>query len=170
VRGGAARNFSHPPLKPRKARQNSVRAISRIHRMRESTEKKLPLEQIDKLTEAVGWGRRGPQKWQEILSRSSFVYSLWDKDTLVGMGRIVEDGAMCMFYDIAVHPDYQRKGLGSQIMNNLIAQVKDKKYVSIGLFSWEGNPANVAFYEKFGFKKVATGMELVKYMQKEGVS
>ena len=32
VRGGAARNFSHPPLKPREARQNSVRAIFRIHR------------------------------------------------------------------------------------------------------------------------------------------
>ena len=142
---------------------------SHPHRMRESTEKKLPTEQIDKLTEAVGWGRRGPVRWQEVLSKSSHVYSLWDGDRLVGMGRIVEDGVMCMFYDIAVHPDYQRRGLGAQIINHLTAQVKDKKYVSIGLFTWEGNPTNVAFYQKFGFEKVGTGMELVKYMQREGV-
>src|SRR3989304_6659873 len=137
--------------------------------MRDSTEKKLPLKQINNLTEAVGWGRRGPEKWREILSKSSYFYSLWDGDRLVGMGRIVEDGAMCMFYDIAVHPEHQRKGLGSQIMNNLIAQVKDKEYVSIGLFTWEENPVNIAFYEKFGFETVATGMELVKFMQREGV-
>lgn len=136
--------------------------------MRKSTEKNLPLEQIDNLTEAIGWGRRGPEKWREILSKSSHVYSLWDGDKLVGMGRIVEDGAMCMFYDIAVHPDYQRRGLGSQIMSNLIAQVKDKKYVSIGLFTWEGDPTNVSFYEKFGFEKVGTGMELLRYIQREG--
>ena len=137
--------------------------------MRESTEKNLPLEQIDNLTEAVGWGRRGANKWKGVLSKSSYVYSIWDGDRLVGMGRIVEDGVMCMFYDIAVHPDYQRGGLGSQIMNNLINQVKDKKYVSIGLFAWEKNPANIPFYEKFGFEKVATGMELVRYMAREGI-
>jgi len=136
--------------------------------MRGSTEKNLPLGQLGKLTEAVGWRRRGPERWQEILSKSSYFYSIWDGDRLVGMGRIMEDGTMCMFYDIAVHPDYQKKGLGTQIMNNLTSQVKDKKYVSIGLFTWEGNPANVAFYEKFGFEKVPTGMELVRYMQREG--
>ena len=142
---------------------------SHPHRMRESIEKKLPLEQIDNLTEAVGWGKRGPEKWKEILSKSSYFYSIWDGEKLVAMGRIMEDGVMCVFYDIAVHPDYQRRGLGTQIMNNLINQVKDKKYVSIGLFTWERNPGNVQFYKKFGFEKVEAGMELVKYMQREGV-
>ncbi len=74
---------------------------------------------------------------------------------------------MCMFYDIGVHPDYQRKGIGTNIMQVLIDEVKDKNYASIGLFAWEYNPQNMPFYEKFGFKKVGTGMELLKYMKRE---
>ena len=49
----------------------------------------------------------------------------------------------------------------------LIDKIKDKKYVSIGLFAWEQNPGNMHFYEKIGFKKVKTGMELEKYMKPE---
>ena len=52
-------------------------------------------------------------------------------------------------------------------MKKLIGQVKDKKYASIGLFTWENNAANIQFYEKFGFEKVGTGMELVRYMRRE---
>ena len=86
---------------------------------------------------------------------------------LIGFGRILEDGVMCMFYDIGVHPDYQRGGVGKKIMEYLIDKVKDKRYVSIGLFAWEENPANIPFYENFGFEKVGTGMELVKFMKRE---
>ena len=93
---------------------------------------------------------------------------MWDEKTLIGFGRIMEDGVMCMFYDIGVHPAYQRQKIGTKIMNTLLAQVKDKKYASIGLFAWEENKdANMLFYKKFGFEQVNTGMELVKYMKRE---
>lgn len=110
---------------------------------------------------------RGSEKWREVLSKSSFVYSVWDDNKLLGFGRILEDGIMCMFYDIGIHPDYQDLGIGTKIMETLIDQVKDKNYASIGLFVWEENPKAIQFYEKFGFKKVNTGMELVKYMERE---
>jgi len=74
---------------------------------------------------------------------------------------------MCMFYDIAVHPELQGQGLGSQIMHALIDHVKDKGFVSIGLFAWDKNPGNIPFYKKFGFVH-SHGMELTKYMRKEG--
>jgi len=79
----------------------------------------------------------------------------------------MDDGIMCMLYDIGIHPDYQRQGLGSKIMERLIAQVKDKNYASIGLFAWEENPANIPFYEKFGFVRKSSGMELDKLMKPE---
>jgi GNAT superfamily N-acetyltransferase len=123
---------------------------------------------IQDLTQAVGWGRRGDDKWREILSKSAVVCSLWHGERLVGFGRIVEDGVMSMMYDIAVHPDLQRQGLGSKIMQALIDQVKDKGYVSIGLFAWDKNPGNIPFYEKFGFV-ASHGMELARYMKTEGV-
>jgi|SRR3989344_3642655 len=124
-------------------------------------------EQLDILFEKVGWRKRGNIKWKEVLAKSYLGVSAWDNDKLVGFGRITEDGVMCMFYDIGILPDYQGKGIGSAIMKILIDKVKDKEYASIGLFAWEENPINFPFYEKFGFEKVKSGMELVKFMKRE---
>ena len=135
--------------------------------LKKSLERTLDTEELDKLFEAIGWRPRGELKWKEVLAKSNFVYSIWDGRKAVGLGRIIEDGVMCMFYDIAVHPDYQGRGIGKQIMTKLIEQVKDKGYASIGLFAWEQNPNNIPFYEKFGFERVPTGMELVKFMRRE---
>ncbi len=133
---------------------------------RESTAKRINPEHLDTLFESIGWKKR-QKKWKNVLSKSSFVYSVWNGKKLVGLGRIMEDGVMCMFYDIGVHPDYQGKGVGKKIMNALIKKVKNKKFASIGLFAWEENPGNIPFYEKFGFERVGTGMELVRYMRRE---
>lgn len=136
-------------------------------KLRESTSKKLDIDKIEELRQSVGWSRkRSDKKWREILSKSSFVYSVWDGKKLVGMGRILEDGIMCMFYDIVVHKDYQGKGIGYKIMKKLVDHVKDKKYTSIGLFAWDKNSKFLfPFYKEFGFKKTKYGMELKKYMR-----
>jgi ribosomal protein S18 acetylase RimI-like enzyme len=130
----------------------------------ESTSKDLNLEQINILRISVGWcNKRSEEKWREILSKSSFVYSLYDEDKLVGMGRIVEDGIMCMFYDIVVHKDYQGQGIGKMIMKSLIAQTKDKGYSSISLFADPNNKDFlIPFYNKFDFELFETGMRLKK--------
>ena len=123
-------------------------------------------EKLDALWNAIGWKSRGPKKWREVLSKSTYMFTAWDGDNLIGTGRILEDGIMCMFYDIGVDPEYQSQGVGSKILSALINHVKDKNYASIGLFAWEENPANMSFYEKFGFEK-SSGMELKKYMKPE---
>ena len=135
--------------------------------IKESTKKNIEPKQLDDLWKAIGWKPRGRERWKDALSKSAFVYSLWDGIDLIGLGRIMEDGVMCMFYDIAVHPKYQGKGYGKRIMEKLIFQVKGKKYVSIGLFAWEGNPKSIPFYESFGFEKTESGMELKEYMVTE---
>ena len=135
--------------------------------LKESTDKNIEISQLNNLFKEIGWKQRSDDKWKEILSKSSFVISIWDNEKLVGFGRILEDGAMCMFYDICVLPSYQGRRIGTQIMNFLIDKVKDKGYASIGLFAWESNPSNMSFYEKFGFVKVKTGMELEKFMARE---
>ena len=126
----------------------------------------LPTDQLDSLFQAIGWKPRGQDKWREVLDKSSHVLTVWDGERIIGMGRILEDGVMCMFYDIGVHPEYQKKGVGKKIMETLINKVKDKRYASIGLFAWDGNPVNEPFYESLGFERTS-GMELVKYMTPE---
>jgi ribosomal protein S18 acetylase RimI-like enzyme len=126
------------------------------------------VEEINELTEAVGWGKRDPAKWERILEVSSyFAYCRDANSKLVAIGRVLEDGVMCMMYDICVHPNQQGQGLGSKVMNKLVDMVKDRGYVSIGLYVWDKNIGAVEFYEKFGFEKVDTGMELKKYMVTE---
>ena len=143
--------------------ENSI-SMTYTTSMMYSTEKNIDSNKIDSLFKAVGWETRGQEKCKEMLLKSSFVFSVWDGENLIGFSRILEDGIMCMFYDVCVHPDYQRKGIGRKIMETLIDQTKDKHYISVGLFVSEENPAATIFYEKFGFKEINGGMELVKYM------
>jgi len=115
----------------------------------------------------VGWKkRRSDEKWKEVLSKSFFVYTVWDEDKLIGMGRILEDGTMCMFYDVVVDKSYQGKGIGKMVMEGLLNEVKDKRYTSIGLFASENDlDFLIPFYRKFGFEGVKGGMECKKYMR-----
>lgn len=138
-----------------------------LKKYKELTSKDINIKKIDDLRATVGWHkRRSNEKWKEILSKSSFVYTVWDDDKLIGMGRILEDGIMCMFYDIVVDKNYQGEGIGKLIMENLLNQVKDKEYTSIGLFASDENlDFLIPFYGKFGFELVKGGMECKKYMK-----
>ncbi|KTC93153.1 MULTISPECIES: GNAT family N-acetyltransferase [Legionella] len=122
---------------------------------------------INGLAESVGWGNHfypSEEQWKATLASSSYIAYVKALDQLICFGRILEDGQMCMFYDICVHPDYQRQYIGSSLMKHLISKIKDKSLVSIGLFVWQGNSKATEFYRKFGFE-TSTAMELKKYMR-----
>ena len=122
---------------------------------------------INRLTERVGWGDQyyeTESKWQYTLNASTHIAYLKKSDRLIAFGRILEDGQMCMFYDICVDPDHQGTGIGTKLMEYLIDKIKDKHYVSVGLLVWEGNQTAAKFYQKFGFQNVVA-MELKKYMK-----
>ena len=71
------------------------------------------------------------------------------------MGRIVGDGGLNYeVVDIAVHPDYQRQGLGSRIMTALMAYLEREAPSSayVSLIADHGAPA---LYSKFGFEFTA---------------
>ncbi|VTP13637.1 Acetyltransferase (GNAT) family protein [Phytobacter ursingii] len=81
---------------------------------------------------------------------------------IVGMGRIIGDGALNFeIVDIAVDPGHQGNGLGRKIMQNLMSWFEN--HVSPGAYITL--VADVPeLYEKFGFKKVrpeSEGMALV---------
>ena len=95
-------------------------------------------------------------------SLMNFIYcfTVKDKDNeqIVGMGRIVGDGAIYFYIqDIVVHPDYQKKGIGKDIMNMKVGYLNlnapDKAFV--GLFASQGKES---FYEKYEFKDHSPNM------------
>ena len=123
------------------------------------------LEEYKYLCESVGWTNFMNFEVVEIsLSNSIYCITVKDNEQIVGMGRIVGDGAIYFYIqDIVVHPDYQKNGIGNEIMNLLVEYLNtnapDKAFV--GLFASQGNES---FYEKYDFKDFSpkmTGMFIV---------
>lgn len=80
---------------------------------------------------------------------------------LVGMGRLVGDGAMYWYLqEIIIVSDFQRKGIGTMIVNHLIDYAKENsitgKFTTIGGVSAKGKEP---FYKKMGFDIISTGIQ-----------
>lgn len=88
----------------------------------------------------------------KIAFESSYkVVTAWDKEKLVGAGRMISDG-VCYgaIFDVGVLPEYQKKGIGRGVMNELL---KGNDNIPIHLTSTFGNEE---FYKKLSFKKHKT--------------
>ncbi len=76
------------------------------------------LEQLFTLTELAG--RKGEKLRRAFLNSQAVCYA-YDADRLIGVGRAISDGEYHAFiYDLAVHPAYQRHGVGTLVMHNLL--------------------------------------------------
>lgn len=80
---------------------------------------------------------------------------------LVGMGRLVGDGAMYWYLqEIIILPRFQRKGIGTMIVNHLVDYAKANsdtgKFTTIGGVSAKGKEL---FYEKMGFEVISNGIK-----------
>ena len=56
--------------------------------------------------------------------------------------------------NIAVHPDFRRQGLAEQLVDHLVAALKEKGNVSLTLEVRASNAPAIALYEKTGFSEV----------------
>ncbi len=80
---------------------------------------------------------------------------------LVGMGRLVGDGAMYWYLqEIVVLPEYQGMGIGTMIVNHLVDYaVKNSStgtFTTIGGVSARGKEG---FYQKLGFEVIPNGIK-----------
>ena len=82
---------------------------------------------------------------------------------LVGMGRLIGDGAMYWYLqEIIVLPQFQGKGVGTMIVNHLIDYAKANsisgEFTTIGGVSAKGKEP---FYEKMGFEIISNGIKKI---------
>ncbi|MGD6830595.1 GNAT family N-acetyltransferase [Sutcliffiella halmapala] len=124
------------------------------------------LDEYIYLCSSVGWKEYMNFDVAEISLRNSlFSVVVKNKNEIIGMGRIVGDGAIYFYVqDIVVHPDYQGYGIGKAIMDGLTTYIDEHAPAKafIGLFAADGKED---FYEKYDFKNYApnmTGMFKVK--------
>ena len=84
-----------------------------------------------------------------------FTVSAYHEEKLIGMGRLVGDGSMYWYIqDVAVLPEYQRKGIGSAIVESSSACAGQPDR-SLG-FHWpDSRKGKEPFYEKTGIYKTS---------------
>ena len=101
-------------------------------------------------------GTRNPDKLRLAAKNSHTVCSAFVNGKLVGFGRSISDGQyQSAIYDIVVLPEFQSQGIGSAIMNALLEKLPKRTTVLIFVA-----PGKQAFYQKFGFGNLKTGMGL----------
>lgn len=103
---------------------------------------------------SVGWSEytKDPQRLTAAVSASLAVITAHDGEKLVGLARLVGDGLTIIYVqDILVAPDYQRHGIGRELVQQLIepfAQVRQKVLMT------DDEPRQIAFYESLGFTEI----------------
>lgn len=105
------------------------------------------------LTEAVGWGKRKESIIEEALKNTLYSLCVYDNEKLIGYGRIIGDKTIFLYiHSVMVIPEYQGKGIGTGIMNELIKQIDEYKKINPNIRTYLGaSKGKESFYEKFGF-------------------
>jgi GNAT superfamily N-acetyltransferase len=114
----------------------------------------LTAEQYNNLRLSVKWAERHIDQAQAAVTGNRYFCTAYVDDLPVGMARIISDGGcICYVADMIVRPEYQHKGIGSAIMNHLLAEIKadmqEGYFIDLVLLSALGKEP---FYERFGFE------------------
>ncbi|WP_026533341.1 GNAT family N-acetyltransferase [Arthrobacter sp. H41] len=113
--------------------------------------KDLLLSEVLALYGAVGWlaYTKDPDNLRRALEGSSTLVAAHDGQTLVGLARVVSDGAsICYLQDILVMPSHHRRGIGRALAERALEQyphVRQKVLIT------DDEPQQKAFYEALGY-------------------
>jgi ribosomal protein S18 acetylase RimI-like enzyme len=115
------------------------------------TGNQLDLLQVVDLYRASTLGARRPvdqpERMAQMLRNANLVITAWDGEKLVGIARSLSDFAYCTYCsDLAVHVDYQRQGIGKELLRRTQAAGLP---ASVLLFA---APAAVDYYPHIGFE------------------
>jgi ribosomal protein S18 acetylase RimI-like enzyme len=104
-----------------------------------------------RLRSKVGWGELDTTLAEKSISNSLFHVIIQHDNTLIGMGRVVGDGAMYFYIqDVIVDPSYQEQGIGTVLMDTIEGYLHytATKGSTIGLLSAKGREG---FYARYGY-------------------
>ena len=109
-------------------------------------------EEIFSLYEAVGWTNytTNPTMLKNALEHSLFILTARDEDgKLIGFLRAVGDGYSILYIqDIIVLPEYQRQGIGTQLLRQTLEYFNEVYQI---ILTTDSEVKIIAFYEANGF-------------------
>jgi len=118
-------------------------------------------EELSTLYKIAPLGEKKAEDLKTVFTNSRYKCFVYDEDKIIGVGRALADGVDCSYIcDVAIHPDFQGKGIGKQIVNQLVDF--SQGHAKIILFASIGKEP---FYAKLGFDKMNTAMAIFKNRQ-----
>ncbi|MDH5180109.1 MAG: GNAT family N-acetyltransferase [Gammaproteobacteria bacterium] len=108
--------------------------------------------ELPPLFKATGLGNRSDAEIEAAFKNSRYIAAIYREDKLIGAGRAFGDEVDCaVICDLVVLPEEQTKGLGSLLLNNLVAQVSH--HLRVILYAV---PGKEGFYKKHNFHTMKT--------------
>lgn len=118
--------------------------------MYQTIEQVASVDDFIRLRDISGLSPRSREAAKIGLPNSLYGVKITFNDEVVGMGRVVGDGALNFeVVDVAVDPAHQGKGLGRMIMQNIMNYLDKTAQKNAYITLMADVPA---LYEKFGFK------------------
>jgi ribosomal protein S18 acetylase RimI-like enzyme len=110
------------------------------------------------LRSAVGWPKINAKLVKKSLINSLFHILVYHNQQLVGMGRVIGDGALYFYIqDVVVAPTHQRLGIGAALMEHIEAYIDKnaEQGATIGLMAAQGKED---FYRRYGYLQRPTAI------------
>lgn len=121
----------------------------------EYRENQLTVEEYVYLRSSVGWDNFAREQIESCVRNSLYSVTVLEGDQTIAMGRLVGDGLYYMIVDIVVEPGHQKRGIGSRIMDLMLAYVEEHTpsggRSSVQLIAEKGKEG---FYLGKGFKLI----------------
>lgn len=111
------------------------------------------LYDLEQLCDSVGWVRRPLKKIKIALDNSFLIACIFcynnSQKKLIGFARATSDSSFnATIWDVVIHPEFQGKGLGKALINQIIKQLRYYDISTITLFA---DPQVIKFYNHLGF-------------------
>lgn len=104
---------------------------------------------IADLRQAVGWNRMERDLSDPRLT-TTLQLCAFDENHLIGYAQVISNQVTDAYIqDVMVHPDYQRQGIGTQLMEKLLSRLEEDGIYMVSVIY--GEEVLRPFYERFGF-------------------
>ncbi|HXU05989.1 MAG TPA: GNAT family N-acetyltransferase [Polyangia bacterium] len=116
--------------------------------IRYSDDAKPPISDVLALYRSVDWSSADkPEALHKGLLGSHSLITAWDEATLVGLGNAISDGHLVVYFPhMVVHPDYQGRGIGTELMKRMMA-----RYRGFHQQALIADGRAIDFYKRLGF-------------------
>ncbi|MDO4765883.1 MAG: GNAT family N-acetyltransferase [Eubacteriales bacterium] len=116
-------------------------------------ENQLTVDRYFEFRKSVDWHNFSREQAESAIKKSFYLLTVWRENHELAMARVIGDGMYFKIVDVIVKPQYQGKGIGTLLIQNILKHIENNlppnSRASIELTSEKGKER---FYIRQGFK------------------